>query len=566
MKNLIQEFNQLKSNEQVYFLKLLQESFLLQEGVKSAKEKYLDEIGEDKFNELIKVDPSKTKKYLDWICKEYLNGIDINRLKDVIEKFNNKIEKNLIQNKDINFYKSIEDLENVINETPDKSKTEQKKDIKLQDANLILDNNDFFIVQPLTWEASKLYGKGTKWCTAQEKDSSYWDTYTKKDGDILFYVRNKKYEDEGRDSDPNYKTAIQIPKYYVYVNEKINFNKIPCTFWDAEDQYIDYTLEDAHRKFGIPYEYLKKNIIIITKEEIKKWLDKTGIKNYVIRDDLTVDVNGDVNISSLGLAKIPFKFNRVEGTFDCISNYLTTLKNAPNHVGENFYCYDNTRLPYNYLKNFDFSFVKKWVSTGWDDIDRYWNEENINVNTRDGIEKWLSLYDIKNYVINADLTVDVNGYVYLDDKKLKEIPIKFNKVTEDFNCSHNYLQSLAFHPEYVGGNFNCRHTDLSQEYLITFDFSFVRGEVNTDYFDVDDKWNNENFDFNSKEGIKSWLFKHRIENYTINDDLTIDVNGNVYLTDRRLKEIPFKFNKIYGRFDCNSNKLESLKNAPNYVK
>ena len=35
------------------------------------------------------------------------------------------------------------------------------------------------------------------------------------------------------------------------------------------------------------------------------------------------------------------------------------------------------------------------------------------------------------------------------------------------------------------------------------------------------------FDFFKKRQIKSWLDHCRVNNYTINDDLTIDVDGNV---------------------------------------
>lgn len=43
-----------------------------------------------------------------------------------------------------------------------------------------------------------------------------------------------------------------------------------------------------------------------TKEEIKDWLYKMGIKfHYKINDDLTVDVDTDVNISCKYLTNIP---------------------------------------------------------------------------------------------------------------------------------------------------------------------------------------------------------------------------------------------------------------------
>ncbi len=81
--------------------------------------------------------------------------------------------------------------------------------------------------------------------------------------------------------------------------------------------------------------------------------------------------------------------------------------------------------------------------------------------TKNGIENWLKKYEIKNYTINNDLTVDVDGDVYLYYKKLKQIPIKFDIIKGYFNCSNNYLTSLDFCPKEVGGNFNCSWNELT---------------------------------------------------------------------------------------------------------
>ena len=45
-----------------------------------------------------------------------------------------------------------------------------------------------------------------------------------------------------------------------------------------------------------------------TKEEIKDWLDKYEVKNYTIKEDLTVDVNWSVNLLLLQLKFPPTLF------------------------------------------------------------------------------------------------------------------------------------------------------------------------------------------------------------------------------------------------------------------
>ena len=70
-------------------------------------------------------------------------------------------------------------------------------------------------------------------------------------------------------------------------------------------------------------------------------------------------------------------------------------------------------------------------------------------------------YDIENWTINPDGTVDVDGDVYLGDKDFNELPIKFGKVTGDFTCSENKLTSLLGSPNKVGGDFGCGNNILT---------------------------------------------------------------------------------------------------------
>ena len=53
--------------------------------------------------------------------------------------------------------------------------------------------------------------------------------------------------------------------------------------------------------------------------------------------------------------------------------------------------------------------------------------------------------------------------------------------------------------------------------------------------------------------------------YTINNDGSIDVEGNVDLSYNELTKIPFKFGIVSGNFNCSDNQLTSLEGAPNSV-
>jgi hypothetical protein len=70
-------------------------------------------------------------------------------------------------------------------------------------------------------------------------------------------------------------------------------------------------------------------------------------------------------------------------------------------------------------------------------------------------------YDIENYTINSDNSVDVDGDVNLWDKKLKLILLNFNIVNGYFNCGRNHLTSLKGCPVRVGNGFSCHHNNLT---------------------------------------------------------------------------------------------------------
>ena len=67
--------------------------------------------------------------------------------------------------------------------------------------------------------------------------------------------------------------------------------------------------------------------------------------------------------------------------------------------------------------------------------------------------------------------------------------------------------------------------------------------------------------------IETWLEQQNVQNYTINDDFTIDVDGDVNLVRKNLIEFPdyIQFNIVKGYFDCYSTHLTSLKGTPEEV-
>lgn len=83
-------------------------------------------------------------------------------------------------------------------------------------------------------------------------------------------------------------------------------------------------------------------------------------------------------------------------------------------------------------------------------------------------------YGIRNYTINSDGSIDVNGNVDLShnwsssrlktsksNDKLTKLPLSFRNVTGHFSCENNELTSLQGSPQIVGGEFACFNNKLT---------------------------------------------------------------------------------------------------------
>ena len=87
--------------------------------------------------------------------------------------------------------------------------------------------------------------------------------------------------------------------------------------------------------------YNYKQFINESRQDIDSICQKYNIKNYIINEDGSIDVDGDVDLSNRELIELPLKFRNVSGYFNCSNNELTSLEGAPSSVGGNFYCSGN---------------------------------------------------------------------------------------------------------------------------------------------------------------------------------------------------------------------------------
>ena len=164
----------------------------LKEGVSSSYANYVEtkKITKKVFDKFVKKDPSRNKKYIDWMCKQAVLDPDkTEHMSDVVIAFDSFASKNLIKKKDIYQH----DLESAEKEIDQASKKEEIKSVakgKEKDIEVIVDTPDILIVSPRTKEASCKYGEHTKWCTSAQSSYNYFASYANR-GVKLYYIIDK---------------------------------------------------------------------------------------------------------------------------------------------------------------------------------------------------------------------------------------------------------------------------------------------------------------------------------------------------------------------------------------
>jgi hypothetical protein len=97
------------------------------------------------------------------------------------------------------------------------------------------------------------------------------------------------------------------------------------------------------------------------------------------------------------------------------------------------------------------------------------------------IERICRKYNIKNYTINTDETINVDYGIDFSYRRLVKLPLKFNKVNSFFNCGYNSLTVLEGSPVEINGDFY-----LGYNRLVSFQFApkIIRGDFDCEYNDI----------------------------------------------------------------------------------
>ena len=129
-------------------------------------------------DELLKADPKKGK-FIQAIIRWYVNNEfkleDVYRLNEDLTFFNRV--KSKIENKDLLTYDTLKSVYDAIrpfqeNENDSKSNKELMREAKAG-AKKLYQEPGMIILELETEEAAKLYGKGTRWCTAADNNNMF---------------------------------------------------------------------------------------------------------------------------------------------------------------------------------------------------------------------------------------------------------------------------------------------------------------------------------------------------------------------------------------------------------
>ena len=274
--------------------------------VDDLKKRY-PEVSNASFTKFVEADITPTKKYLDFMLKTWEDRKILGPyrttgsiIKDVI-KFNELLP--YIENKDIyskEYYGNYQKLIDII-EIAGQTK-EEKSFVKEDHINVILETEEFILLQPKTHKGSIKYGANTKWCTTTKNNESIFKNYTR-DGFLAYLIDKTETKNE------NYrKVALYLEFAQGGLNESIKI-------YDVKDKYAheshliasEWELEKLFQIFTtFRYHFIKTREAKLSKDFVNAFvntiskLDFTKFELHLSR----LDEGGDLSYINKAQTKV----------------------------------------------------------------------------------------------------------------------------------------------------------------------------------------------------------------------------------------------------------------------
>lgn len=212
----------------------------------------------------------------------YFNTEDLHNFK----KFCDYNERNLVEQNDLSTYKSFEDIITQVNIAEIKVEMKELENEVVR----VHEDDEWLLVRPLTFLASKKYGANTKWCTTSESNPEYFLKYSERG--VLIYCMNKK-------------TGYKVASFYSLKSSDPEFS-----FWNQKDTKIesmDSELNDSMlriiRDVSKNPDAVSNRRLLSTEQlerenkSLRKWMSIDSI-NHIIRE-FSMDTKPKVKESRL---------------------------------------------------------------------------------------------------------------------------------------------------------------------------------------------------------------------------------------------------------------------------
>jgi hypothetical protein len=143
--------------------------------------------------------------------ESYFNSDDLRNYR----KFCEYNERNLIDQNDLSTYKSFEDIVTQVSIADIRVEMKELENEVVR----VHEDDEWLLVRPTTFLASKKYGSNTKWCTTSEQNPEYFLKYAERG--VLIYCMNKK-------------TGYKVASFYSLKKADPEFS-----FWNQKDEKIE---------------------------------------------------------------------------------------------------------------------------------------------------------------------------------------------------------------------------------------------------------------------------------------------------------------------------------------
>jgi len=215
------------------------------EGIAQAHQQF-PAIPKETLNQLADFDPTQNKKYVVWMAKVFTKSPAIlysPSTFNTLKEFDELCQRNIIKNKDIGSYQTLEQVAAEVQRSLGTITTsQQKKGVKnvgtIPEEDIVFQNDKVVVVEPKTKEASILYGRGSHWCTAAMGENNMFDRYTQ--NGRLFYIL--PVSGAGKLTAEYSKLAVWIQKGYIslYDQDDVSMNNLTDIIQILTELDIDF--------------------------------------------------------------------------------------------------------------------------------------------------------------------------------------------------------------------------------------------------------------------------------------------------------------------------------------